>query len=201
MKKILFSSLAIVAVVAIAGVASWAVWSDEDTSESNIITSGSMTLEFNDESASLPTWLSDLPNAIVNVSNVFPGDEDEGTIQVRNAGDTVDGLLSVSLADVVDLENGRNQPELAYPDNTNGVGELCQHVEVMWTFDDSILSNWKNVTANPVWDFGDTAVLLSDGSPATLTGHYRVSVDAENDTMTDGCRFDIVVTLDQIVAP
>lgn len=200
MKKILFSSLAIVAVVAMAGVASWAMWSDTDTSANNVLSAGSMTLEFNSEDGSYD-WNKDMPNNLVVVEDAFPGDEDEGTIQVRNAGDTVDGTLSVSLGDVTDVENGWADPERAAPaDPSPSEGELCQYVEVMWTVDGAS-SSWKNVTSNPIWDFGGAAVLEEGGLAQLLTGHYRVSTNADNNTMTDQCHFDINVHLDQVIAP
>lgn len=197
MKKIIFSLLAIVSVAAVVGVGSYALWSSVKTSDNNYFMAGSLDLEFSDGIDG--DWTDQLPNELLQLEDVYPGDSDNGDIGwVRNSG-TVDGTMKAKLANIRNEENGRIDPEIAYGDTSPNIGELCQYVEVQVTFDvygTLITSDWKNVNTAPEWNFGGNAGLDAEEA-VVMAAAYRVSSDAPNNTMTDKCLFDIVVTLDQ----
>ncbi len=198
MKKILTSVFAIAAVATVAGIGSWALWSDEDTSNNNVITAGSMDLQY---SVDGEEYTSELANAIVTVENAYPGKKEGDDIWVRNKG-VVPGRFTISLDNIVDYENGIAEPERDAGDTTAS-GELSGQLQVRFTFDvdgSPIVSSWKTVTNGVTWNFGNNAILDSDEA-VKVYAEYRVNSGADNTIMTDKVRFSIKPKLDQVVTP
>ena len=130
----LISILLILGVLSVASLGTFAYFNDVETSGGNVFMAGTLDLEVS-SSSSLP----------ITFTNMAPGDgmggAEHGLIKynfyVKNVG-TLNGTLTITVKNVKNYENGRNEPELAV-DTTGGVpglgnGELGQYLimQINW---------------------------------------------------------------------
>lgn len=134
MKKILLSLLGLILVISLVGLGAFAIFSDTETSTGNIFQAGTLDLEIGG-SVTVP----------ITLGNMKPGDGMTGSehggisywFTVRNVG-SLDGKLQITVTNVRNYENGRNEPE-AIVDGTGGNpglgnGELGQYLimQINW---------------------------------------------------------------------
>lgn len=135
MRKILMSLLMITLVSAVGIGATKAWFSDTEASTGNSFTAGKLDLELG------------AGNPIPFIfSNVVPGDNGTGKITLTNTAGSIDGVLDVKLANLLESENGLVEPELAAGDYENG-GDLGLESLQIATFVD--------VNRDGVWNAGD----------------------------------------------
>ena len=116
MKRILFSLMALVLVVGLVGGGAFAYLSDTEASEGNTFTAGTLDLEVDGQNP--------LATAKFTVTNMKPGDTGSETYTLKNIG-SICGQPSVEFSNIVNYENGRNEPEIAAGDTYGPLeGEL-----------------------------------------------------------------------------
>jgi len=153
MKRILMSLLTIGLVASVAFGATRAQYSDDETSEGNTFSAGTLDLKVDGE---------DDPNVVhLSYTNLKPG-ETYGYYKwcLRNDG-SVDGQPSVEFSVIANNENGTNEPEdtaEAEPYASATEGELGQYLKPTigyapcgWSVPSILYSNWQ---AGPVHPWG-----------------------------------------------
>ena len=154
-KQILLSILSIGIVASFLGASTFAYFSDIETSVGNTITVGTdcpdLIVWWPVPPYNIPATRYDdddenygpLP-VIISVSNMLPGDSGETRVHVNNIGDD-DGTLYFNITDVVNDENGVQEPELndCTPADTSddgpGYGELGEYLLITVLYGDD---NW-----------------------------------------------------------
>jgi predicted ribosomally synthesized peptide with SipW-like signal peptide len=131
-RSILMSLLVIGAVAAVIGGATLAVFNDTETSTGNTFAGGTLDLEYDINGGE---WMNGDDGVAITVDNMKPSDKGEVTMSFHNAG-SLDGDLTVTLNNVVDLDNGQNEPELAAGDDSSSVGELSSQLGIVVWIDD-----------------------------------------------------------------
>jgi spore coat-associated protein N len=144
MKKILIALMSIIITIGLVGLGTYAVFSDEDTSEDNTFAAGTLQLSVEGESEA---------NESYTWENIKPGESAgwEGVTspwrlglywEVKNTG-TLDGILTVSVEDIVD----------EYWDGTGDPGDLSSLNRIVAGSGDPKLSTQlrPQVRVNGVW--------------------------------------------------
>jgi predicted ribosomally synthesized peptide with SipW-like signal peptide len=219
-RKIL-SSIVIIALLALSlGYGAIAVFTDEETTETNILTAGTLDLTVNDENE--PLTLK------IEVSNIAPG-YDSGYYKwnCKNVG-SLTGNLTVTFSAIVNDDNGLNDPETDAGDSTggDGEGELGQYLKPKgmwgpygWSVPSIVISVWQTGPTNP-WGtpglngWGDKTFVYGALAPGaeiamflqlTLDENLRIwdgtkwiEVD-DNIIQSDSVEFTITFKLEQIV--
>lgn len=195
MKTILKSLAAIVAVGAIAGGATFAYFSDTESSDDNLLTAGTLDLVVGGQ---VPIVLEDM----------YPGQSEEKVFTVKNEG-SITGHIRVAMDDIVNDDNGINEPESEAGDNDNGAGngELCENLKVQ--IDQVSQNNYSNVLrplTNGVIPFNDLPnvdwqnnIFLDEGDTDAIKVTFMVDGDTGNIIQSDKCGFDLLLTLIQDV--
>ena len=106
-KKILASVLVIGLLVTGVGVGAYFI--DTEKIGENVITAGTLDLTVEGETH-------------IVIDNIAPGWKQQWSWELTNTG-SLDGELSWEIKDVVNKENGRNEPEIAAGDTSDDVGE------------------------------------------------------------------------------
>jgi len=161
-RKLLASLIVIALAVAVIGAATYAQYHDEETSQDNTFTAGTLDLQVylaatdewvDDEDPDIDEYINDLAN------NVKPGDTAQITIPVRNVG-SVGGTTSLKMYGLEELAGDNPEPE-GSPDEAN-LGSAI-HVDAM-TFDGS-----PAVKSRPVMSSSPTLrELASDATPGPV---------------------------------
>lgn len=161
-----------------------AAFSDTEQSTDNTVQAGTLDLKV-DGGDSAGTTLS--------VSNVAPGDTGSATRNVSNSG-SINGTLTVNVTNVVDDENGQNEPESEF-DNSSGAseGELSDTVNVTIYVDGTEIATGTLSSIEGEYNVGE----LASGDSATVTVEYSVPGDAGNEIQSDIVTFDLVFELEQ----
>ena len=122
MKKIIGLAISAVIMIAVTGLGTWAYYSDEEMSNSNNITAGTMDLKLGGGDSSI--------SILASLENKAPGDEagdlrnpDIPYVTLTNAG-TLPGWLTVSISDVENSHVVSSEPGDLFPDGE--LGETCQ---------------------------------------------------------------------------
>jgi hypothetical protein len=215
MKKILSSIFTIFALTAIVAGGTQAVFVDTESVTGNTFAAGALDLELGGQE-SVPFDLSDL----------VPGQSGTGKFTLTNATGSIDGVLDVKLANLVESENGLVEPELAAGDYENG-GDLG--------LESLRIAVFVDVNQDGTWNSGDIKLAyngqvipysqqnyLSYATPRnTVAGWNNImtmaadaSVDVvinwevlstwnypnynQNIIMTDSLGFDIQTSLEQV---
>jgi spore coat-associated protein N len=189
MRRLLISLMTIAMVGALIGGGVYAAFSDTETSGSNQFVAGTLDLTVDDDNP----WAS----AKVDVTNMKPGDSGVVTCKLDNAG-TIDGDLTVALANIVDAPGATPEPEPT-PDN----GELSANMDIVLWVDanqdgvqdagETVLYSGKlNAVAGP-YDVGT----LTAGATIYVSMEYSIDGTVGNEIQGDSCTFDIVFELTQ----
>lgn len=183
MNKILLSLVTISLVSLVAVGATKAYFSDTETSTGNSFTAGKLDLVLG---AGNPIPFS--------VTNLVPGQSGTGTVTLTNTNGSIDGVLDVKIANLVQAENGLTDPEIKAGDYENG-GDLHLFMQ---------FAAFVDVNKNGIFDAGDIQ-LTYDGQKRAYPGfwsgdfHYAgisgMMNGGWNDimTMTAGQSVDLVV--------
>lgn len=191
--RVLVSMLVIGLIAGLVGAATWAYFSDVETSSDNTFTAGTLNLQVGD---------SDPTTVQVTLSNMYPGQSGAYDWALKNTG-TIAGSLDITFSNLVDDENGCNEPE-ALVDGTcgnpgAGEGELDTNLSLTIYIDEN---------DNDVYDSGtDTLVYQGDGagiageklSNYDMAASYNKSIRLEysiagtvgNIVQSDSAGFDI----------
>lgn len=205
-RSILLSVLVLGAVAALVGAGSWATFSDTETSEDNIVSTGSLNLIVGTTTGGPQCVFNDpWVGPLFSLTNAAPGDSDEVTICLMNIGN-LDGNLSASLT-VTDKEDGAcMEPESSAGDttcNAGDPGELGQFVQVV-VWEDTDCDNtldpgedvWFNDTANNApMTIGPTP--FAGGAFMCVGVEATVLSSADNTAQTDKVEADVTFTLTQ----
>lgn len=183
MQKILLSLVTITLVAAVAIGATRAYFSDTETSTGNSFTAGKLDLVLG---AGTPMPFS--------VSNLAPGQSGTGKVTLTNATGSIDGVLDIKIANMVQSEGGPlTEPEIEAGDYDNGGDLDLSFVTV----------GYLDVDRDGVFDAGDIQ-LAYGGQKAAYPGfwggdfHYAAvssNLTGWNDimTMTAGQSVDLVI--------
>lgn len=140
MKKIISLSLAALLIAAAAGSGTWAYFSDNETSQNNTITAGTLDLQVG---ANDPCT-----EAIIIGPDLQPGDRGNAADWTITNKGSIDGILRIDISAITNYENTRTEPEEAAGDTTTGStqGELGDFVEI---------AVWLDINSSGGWDSGD----------------------------------------------
>lgn len=193
MNKIAKSLIIVAAVAVVAGLGSYALWTDNESTDGNTITAGSLDLQVGG---------ADLTGApVITVANTYPGDTGTAFAStIDSAGTIAMSSVNLSAAGITDAENTLVDPEVEAGD-TIATGELCGEVQVRVYADannDGDLADAGDI----IYDWGTLAgmgslnmgALDAAGNPfdsRMFQIDYRTPATAGNDIMTDSCTFDL----------
>lgn len=198
MKKIIKSMFVIVAVAAIAIGATGAYFTDSETSNNNVISSGSLDLNVDGGNSNVVKF---------NVSNIVPGDEVKGTYTLSNVG-TINGQLDLSSIVKRNYENTCIDSEAG--DLTCGAGsdqgELGSKLNIKLFVDpnnNGVIDGAEVAMYNGTIDAVPSSVDLNLPLNAGATNYISAIVNwpssaSDNMAMTDSVEMDITFTLDQV---
>lgn len=170
MKRILISSLSIIAALGIIAGGTGAFFSDAETASGNTFAAGVIDLKIDNESyyngevSTSTTWLvpSDLGDGLLffNFTDLKPDDEGEDTISIHVDTNPAWACMDISLTS--DDDRSSNEPELATGDapedgSNSWDGELAEHIQFAWWADDG----------DNVYEAGEN--IISDGPDGVLT--------------------------------
>ena len=206
MKKIipLVASMMLILVVGIfAGSITMAYFNDTETSYGNTLTAGTLDLQVDGQ--------DDPHVANFDLVDLKPGDG-AGNLKpaggpglhwtVKNVG-SIPGVLTVTIMNVVNKENGQNEPE-ALVDSTVGEleGELGSKIRIqvwrggIWTYEEATLNQINGKAIVPGYG---SPVILGSGVQTTIEISWCVFDTAGNEIQSDSVSFDVVFQLDQVV--
>jgi len=217
MKKILLSILTIGLVASVAFGATQALFSDTETSTGNTFTAGTLNLQVGNDD---PTTVH-----IVR-SNIAPGWSKNWMWRLENTG-SLDGKLSVEIKNVVNYDNGCNEPEdivdgTCGDPGTSTSGELGQYLEqtsaMVYTgtgsspkaFYSGLIGTLNAINGtgphNNLTPFSfctpaeaDALEILASGEIQTFKLYLVLPEITDNIVQSDSVEFDIVFTLDQVL--
>ncbi len=132
MKNIIKSLVIVVAIAAIAGGATYALFSDTETSAGNTFTAGTLDLKVGNQDDPM----------IVHVTKTDMKPQAPYTYQgynnqwiLKNTG-SLPGMISITIKNLQNFEDGCNEPENSLADSTCGAGndqgELGQYTWINW---------------------------------------------------------------------
>jgi predicted ribosomally synthesized peptide with SipW-like signal peptide len=212
MKKWLFILMAVVLSVGLVGGA-FAYYTDTETSSGNTFGAGTMDLTL-DYRIGTEGGFTDIPNgsdvAMLTIDDAAPGDSGEITISMHNIGNVDADYLAVQFTNLVEYENGINEPEEEAGDPTGGDpgegnGELGDYLTVsVWIDDgDNVLDGLESYLVEDVSLAsvdGETLFIGSLNADETkyLGIEWKVSTAATSIIQTDSIVCDAQFTLDQV---
>ena len=221
MKRIIFSLMTLVAVLTVSGAGSFAYFSDTETSQGNTFTAGTLDLKVLD--ALGETWLDDPVPAVISagyldseseigniINNMKPGDKGFIIVPIKNDG-SVDGVAQLQLTNLVDYENGVNDPECEAEggiwDGTTCSncatgcgdleGELSQNMKVVIKYGEG---PYALITSGKLYDLADDLIELGDlaaGEEKGVKMVFSIKDTVGNIIQSDSVEFDIIFHLEQ----
>ena len=194
MKRILLSLVMIVLASSTAVGATRAYYFDNETSNGNQFTAGSLDLNV------------DAADEIVikfTVTNMHVGSQNIGTWRLRNVGSLL-GYLDLQNIVVTSSENGINDPEDEAGDTTVDVGELQDQVSLSKLFWDNDCDGWVGTGETSVYDGKvgsiasnyETNKALAAGAEQCLTGQFNWWNNGASDNLAQGDSFTLDMTFE-----
>lgn len=132
MKKILGLAIAAVLIMATVGFGTWSYFSDQESSNDNQITAGTLDMKINNADADY--------TILTGLTNKGPGDTGSNFAPLKNAG-SLPGKFSLATGAVTNTGATIGTGEFA-----DGVGNLGAN---------SLIAPWVDVNANSIFDSGD----------------------------------------------
>jgi spore coat-associated protein N len=157
MKKILGLTVSALMVMGLVGSGTWAFFNDTETVTGNYFSAGTLDLDVNS---------SDDPTAVFALSDVVPGDTDNATITLYNAG-SITGELDISITAVSNSENTSSNTEF------QDLGGAALGASAN-------LSLWLDIDNNDVISAGDLGLLPNGSTYDATAGLQYNSIDAHN---------------------
>lgn len=200
--------MAIVLAVGLVGAGAFAYFSDVEEVGGNVITAGTLNLKV----AERGKEGEDPCEIQIVIPNIKPRSGDSLKWDLINTG-SLDGKLSVKITNVVNNDNGCNEPEVAAGDKTpgdangKGGGELGDHLNFKMVITDSGEETfvwWKKpISLNDIVGKGLCEV---SGTPGLLKAHETEAVwikwvlpdKTDNIVQSDSVEFDLIFYLDQV---
>jgi predicted ribosomally synthesized peptide with SipW-like signal peptide len=226
LKRVVFSLMTLAVVLSVAGAGSLAVFNDTETSTGNTFIAGTLDLKVYSKTNGW-TWVDDPHTPVVIssaywnsaigsiINNMKPGDEGTITVPIRNDG-SVDGIAKLQLSNLVDFENGANEPECTAEGGTwidgspgtcigggtvgdpgPGQGELSQVLDVVIRYGTVVKASGTlyDLVAGGVIELGD----LNAGIVDVVTMEFSIDYNAVgNEIQSDSVDFDITFELVQV---
>lgn len=190
MKKILFSLMTLFLVSSLVSASVFAIFSDTETSTGNAFTAGTLDLKVAGADDPIGTKIS-----VTSPPGMKPGDTGSVSIDVTNAG-TIDGVADLHVKNLVNYENGQNEPEAAVDSTTGDTeGELGAYLLVTITYDSGTV-----VTAATLNSLNCQNKILGDlpaGQTKTITISWTLPSETGNEVQSDSVVFDIEFSLNQ----
>jgi predicted ribosomally synthesized peptide with SipW-like signal peptide len=215
MKKRYAVLLSVILIIAILAAGTFAYFSDQEKVVGNGFTAGSLDLQLGG-AQSLP----------FSVGNVVPGDSGQGKVTLSNLNCTIPGTLNVSLANIVQSENGIIEPEQGlngeYTPDRGELGMFLNFIafidvnqngsfdpgDIQLSYNNQVLPYtqisyfagfkvWENQLA---WN---NVMTLACGQSVDLVVKYEFPTESQdanysqNIAQTDGLGFDVVFDLVQ----
>ena len=150
MKKWLTTLSVLAVIAALVGVGAYGIFTDQETSESNSLTAGTLDLKVNDEDDPITLKYS--------ISDIAPGyDSGYQVWCLKNTG-SVPGQPHVEFSTIINNENGTNEPEDAAEAETyaRAAGELGQYLKYTigmapcgWSVPSKLISEWQTGPQHP----------------------------------------------------
>lgn len=207
-RSILLSVLVIGAVAALVSAGSWALFDDTETSNGNIVSTGSLNLMVGKTLGGPPVqcqFNDPWSGPLLSLTDAAPGASAEVTICLMNIG-SLNGNLSAELT-VTDTEVGDcMEPEFSAGDTTctdGAQGELGQYVQVVvWkdTDCDNELDSGEDVWFNDTANHAPTTIAptpFAHGAFMCVGVEATVNASAGNEAQTDKVEADVTFTLAQ----
>ncbi len=211
-RSILLSVLVIGAVAALVGAGSWATFSDTETSEDNIVSTGSLNLQVGTTTGGPENcqYTDPWTGPLFTMTDAAPGDSEEVTICLKNDG-SMAGNLVTTFSPVQDVEVGNcAEPESSAGDTTcndEDAGELAQFVNVViWADDDCdnvqdgvefVFFNGPATGLSGLIIPASGQITYNPGDQACVGAKATVSSSADNKAQTDKVTVDVTFTLTQ----
>ncbi len=200
MKKVLVSLVTIGVIGSFSYFVTQAYFTDKKTSTNNTFAVGTLNLEVGGASGSSvePFVISDIGSGINSGSKVW---------KVKNTG-SLPGQFSASLDNVVNYENGCNEPEKEV-DSTCGnpgphEGELGKYIKVTFYINgikevESYMTEEAASKINNLWDSINPPIILNPGQEANLEMEWTADNNYGNEIQSDSLNFDMSFSLKQII--
>jgi spore coat-associated protein N len=201
MKRRILLSIVIIAVVgALIGTGVFAYFNDTESSAGNEFTAGTLNLKVGSADPFTET---------ITVSDTYGGDSGSYDWLLKNDG-SVDGSLDVTFSNIVDAENGVNEPEEADPGEDGTVaspgtdGELAEVLSLTIYIDENDNNTYDAGTDTLIYEgfvkpglageqLSDYAMAANYGSGSDKAVRIEWSIDSgvENEIQSDSAGFDI----------
>jgi len=206
MKKILISMMTIAVVGALIGGGVFAYFSDTETSTGNSFTAGTLNLQVSGD---------DPLTAHFAVTDTFGGDSGSDDWLLKNDG-SIAGSLDVIFSNIVDDENGVNEPEDADAGEDGTValpgtnGELAEVLALLIYIDENDNDTYDSGTDTLIYQgfvkpglAGERlsnyamAANYGSGNDKAIRIEWNIDSGVGNKIQSDSTGFDITFTLNQ----
>ena len=160
MKKILGLGVVALLVMALVGGGTWAYFSDVETSTGNVLTAGTLDLNLDGGNTNVVKF---------TVSNLKPGDSDNGTWTVRNVG-SLTGYLDLESCNITESVGTSTDSELVDEPTHADTTQLGNYLKVHMFVD---------ADNDGVWDAGETDILGTNAAYAainTIVSSYNLNL-------------------------
>jgi len=205
--------MTLVLVIGLVGAGAFAYFDDTETSENNVFTAGTLDLQIDSNpDGAVFTWVDDPDVPTLNccfgaaLDCLKPGDEATVIVGIRNNG-CVDGTADIHIKNVVDDDNGLEEPEPA----TGYDGDLSRAVNVVISYGDKSAigdtGNWAHCRTGTLLGLDCKTIdapvpLPSKGTADADTDYWVIEFwipgTVGNEIMGDTVTFDIEFTLHQV---
>ena len=202
MKRILGLTIAALLVIAMVGGGTYAYFSDVETSTGNTFTAGTLNLQVGS---------ADPLTETITVTDTYGGDSGSYDWLLKNVG-SIAGSLDITFSNIVDAENGVNEPEDADPDEDGTVaspgtdGELAEVLALVIYIDENNNNIYDAATDTLIYDgfvkgvtnlvgeqLSNYAMAANYGSGDDKAVRIEWSIDSSvgNKIQSDSAGFDI----------
>lgn len=193
-RSVFFSALAALSAGALLGAGTYAAFSDSETSAPQSLAAGTLDLVLGAEGDTL---------ALAPITNMAPGDGGSLSVTMSNAG-TIGGMVSFSVNETDDLENGCNDAEEADEAecDLDADGELGGALLLTVHYDGDDYGPFSvNVIDDDVLTFPLAAAGdLSGNDSKVVTIDYSLPSGTNNSVQSDSVAFEVQASLDQILS-
>jgi len=200
-RKILISLVLITAFGGLGYAVTQAFFTDRETVTGSKFTVGTLDMAVGDENGTI-----NQPFVVTNIGasgNIADGK----TWQIKNVG-TLPGRLFFKFDNVVNAENGCNEPELATETTceADNVGEVGQTLKVKVSLDGTDVLSGKTLsgadasTYGPAWSELPSVIIPAGGSKTVGVSWSASENDYGNEIQSDELSFDAVFNLVQLTA-